>query len=261
MTKKKTGTREWAEDTVNIQLGCEHDCRYCYAHDQAARFKRIGEGGWSKPVINQKAVDKNYGKREGVVMLPSTHDITPDNISECLVVILKLLDAGNQVLIVSKPNLNCIELICERLVEYKEQVMFRFTIGSTRDDVLAFWEPGAPGFEERLNCLKYAHFKGYRTSVSAEPYLDDGVEHLYIRCFPYITESFWIGTLREFKRRVDKSKISVEQMYDYIRPLLGCQSNSAVWRLYEKLNGRPLIKWKDSIREIVSRNALRKVPD
>ena len=25
------GTQEWAASNVNIQDGCEHDCRYCYA--------------------------------------------------------------------------------------------------------------------------------------------------------------------------------------------------------------------------------------
>jgi len=250
--KKKTGTREWAEDTVNNQLGCEHDCLYCYARETALRYKRIASAAdWSTPAINQKAVDKNYGKYQGVVMFPSTHDITPNNISECLIVILKLLDAGNQLLIVSKPHIDCIDVLCERLVDYKQQIQFRFTIGSTRDDVLAFWEPGAPGFEERLKCLKYAHFRNYRTSVSAEPFLDDSIEHLYTTCFPYMTESFWIGTLWEFKRRVDKTSITVDHVYAFVEPLLKCQSKAAIRRLYEKLNGRPLIKWKDSIREIV----------
>jgi len=252
MAKAKTGTREWAKSNVNIQRCCEHNCRYCYARANALRFKQIASAAdWSMPVINHKAVDKNYGKYPGVVMFPSTHDITPSNISECLCVILKLLDAGNQLLIVSKPHLDCISLICARLVEYKEQIEFRFTIGSTRDDVLKFWEPGALGFENRLNCLRYAHYKNYRTSVSAEPYLDDGVEHLYTRCFPHITESFWIGTLRHFNRRVDRSTITVEQMYAYVQPLLAAQQANPVRRMYEKLNGRPLIKWKDSIREIV----------
>ena len=255
MTKKaKTGTREWAEDNVNIQRGCKYGCLYCYARANALRFKRIASpADWSTPVINHKAVDKNYGKYPGVVMFPSTHDITPDNISECLCVLLKLLDAGNQVLIVSKPRIDCILLICHRLADYKEQIEFRFTIGSTHDDVLAFWEPGAPNFKMRLDCLKYAHFNRYRTSVSAEPYLDAGVEHLYLALFPYITESFWIGILREFKRRVDQDVMSAGQIHDYVEPLQACQTASAVWRLYEKLNGRPLIKWKDSIREIAGK--------
>lgn len=247
-TKKNTGTREWAEDTVNIQLGCKYNCRYCYARSmQADWLKRTAD--WSKPIINQKAVDADYGKRKGVVMFPSAHDITPDNISECICVLLKLLDAGNQVLIVSKPHIGCVSLMCERFEQYRGQLEFRFTIGSTSDDVLAFWEPGAPNYVERVDCLRYAYAKGYRTSVSAEPYLDANVEHLY-RCLALlITESFWIGTLREFEKRVHKSGISVEQMYDYVGPLLECQSKAAVRRLYEKLDGRPLIKWKDSIRE------------
>jgi len=252
MTKKKTGTREWAATNVNIQLGCEHDCRYCYARSSAVRFKWANNMSWSTPIINQQAVDMHYGKKRGVVMFPSTHDITPNNYNECMVVILKLLDAGNHVLIVSKPHTDCIGPMCERLAAYKEQIEFRFTIGSAQDAVLAFWEPGAPRFKERLECLKLAHFKNYRTSVSAEPYLDDGVENLYIRCFRYITESFWIGILRQFKRRVDRSTISVEQMYDYVTPLLKCQQENPVRRLYEKLNGRPLIKWKDSIREMLT---------
>lgn len=248
---KKTGTREWAKSNVNIQLGCERDCRYCYARSNAVRFKWADNKSWSTPIINQQAVDMNYGRKRGVVMFPSTHDITPNNYNECMVVILKLLDAGNQLLIVSKPNLDCIGPMCERLVNYKKQIEFRFTIGSARDDVLAFWEPGAPGFEERLKCLGRAHYLNYRTSVSAEPFLDDSVENLYIRCFPYVTESFWIGTLRQFNRRVDRSPITVDQKYDFVTPLLACQQPNPVRRLYEKMNGRPLIKWKDSIREML----------
>ncbi len=39
-TKPPTGTQEWAASNVNIQDGCEHDCRYCYAKTMAIRFKR-----------------------------------------------------------------------------------------------------------------------------------------------------------------------------------------------------------------------------
>ena len=33
MTQKKTGVQEWAEKSVNIQYGCEHNCRYCVSPD------------------------------------------------------------------------------------------------------------------------------------------------------------------------------------------------------------------------------------
>lgn len=31
MSKKKTGTREWSESSLNIAIGCKNNCRYCYA--------------------------------------------------------------------------------------------------------------------------------------------------------------------------------------------------------------------------------------
>jgi DNA repair photolyase len=42
-----TGTQEWAASNVNIQDGCEHDCRYCYAKTMAIRFKRATAKSWS----------------------------------------------------------------------------------------------------------------------------------------------------------------------------------------------------------------------
>jgi hypothetical protein len=241
----------WAEQTVNIQRGCEHDCRYCYARAMAVRSGRCTASQWCEPVMYWPKINQVRRKRRGVLMFPSAHDITPSNISECLTVLGKLLAAGNQVLIVSKPHLACIEAICDELADYREQILFRFTIGSTIGPALDFWEPGAPSFGEREDALKYAHFKGFRTSVSCEPYLDSAVQHTYIRLNPYITESFWIGKLRRLAARVDMRAISAAQMAKFVEPLQQAQSDEAVRRLYELLNGNPLIKWKDSIRELI----------
>ena len=72
----------------------------------------------------------------------------------------KLLAAGNEVLIVTKPHLECVERLCRELAAYKEKIVFRFTIGAMDDELLAFWEPGAPAFAERLAALKHAHAAG-----------------------------------------------------------------------------------------------------
>ena len=136
---RATGTREWAAATINIQLGCEHDCRYCYARWAAVtRHKRCTREQWRQPRIHADRIEANYHRIKGRVMFPSTHDITPANISECLVVIKKLLAAGNELLIVSKPHLECVQLLCEVLRPWQRQVMFRFTIGSAVDRVLSF---------------------------------------------------------------------------------------------------------------------------
>lgn len=252
MAGKKTGTREWAENNVNIQRGCEHGCRYCYSRYNAVkRFKQCTEEQWLEPVINNAKVDKNYGKYKGVVMFPSAHDITPKNISECLCVLRKLLDAGNQVLIVSKPHWSCITLICERLKEYRSQIMFRFTIGSKNNEILKFWEPNAPGFKERLNCLHFAYTYWYQTSVSCEPYLDSNVINLFLAVKLWITHSFWVGKLRNLNQRVDMFDVTSEQEKKFIKPLKAAQTDDAVREIYNQLANERLVKWKDSIREIV----------
>lgn len=247
----KTGTKEWAASNVNIhRWGCEHDCRYCYGRYNAVRrFKHCTAQQWLRPVIDWRRVRKSYRKREGIVMFPSSHDITLSNLSACLTVLGKLLSAGNKVLIVSKPHLVCIKAICDELSRFKKQITFRFTIGSDNDAVLKFWEPNAPGFAERLECLKHAFYEGFATSVSAEPFLDDNVERLYLALRAHVTDTFWIGKLRDFDRRVDLADITESKML-YVHILKHCQSDEAVRQLHERLNGRPKIMWKDSIREI-----------
>ena len=120
--QKKTGTREWAQKTVNIATGCEHDCRYCYArHNAAYRFKRVKADDWPNMVVNPASVNKRYGKYKGVVMFPSTHDITPSILRECCDTLVALLRAGNQVLIVTKPHWECITILNAKLSHYKER--------------------------------------------------------------------------------------------------------------------------------------------
>jgi len=251
---KMLGTREWAQRTVNISRGCEHNCRYCYArHNAVHRFKTVASvDDWPDMQISEKRVDKKYSKYPGTVMFPSTHDITPSILLECLTVLRKLLEAGNQVLIVSKPHFDCIRVICRVFEQYKKQIQFRFTIGSVSDDVLGFWEPNAPNYLERLTCLNYAYHEGFSTSISAEPFLDGQVRQLYKALQGLITDSFWIGKLNDFEHRVDLNRVTPAEQATHVRILLKAQTDEAIRRLYADMNGLPLVKWKDTIREIIT---------
>lgn len=252
---KKTGVAEWAVASINIQRGCEHDCRYCWARfDAVTRFSRCKAEHWKLPRINNEKVDAPHKKKyDGRVMFPTTHDITEANLSQYLCVLRKLLDAGNDVLVVTKPHLGCIRVICEAYQEYKEQIQFRFTIGSTDNDTLAFWEPGAPNFDERFACLQYAYDKGFQTSVSCEPYLDAYPQYVYEACRHYITDSFWIGIIKHFKARVRLEDATEEQKEKYVDTLLRTQTPTAVKQYHALLDGKPFIEWKDSITEIVGK--------
>ena len=250
-----TGTKEWAVKNINIGQGCEHGCRYCYSrYNSVTRFKQCSaEQFISGTALNTEKIDGSFPKYDGIVMYPSQHDITPSILSEYLVVLRKLLEAGNKVLIVTKPHLDCIKVITESYEEFRRQIMFRFTIGSMDDGVLKFWEPNAPHFKERWQALKYAFCKGYKTSVSAEPYLDNQTKHLYEFLRMWVNESFWIGKLNDFKNRVDLKDVTKDQVAVYVKPLLKAQSDKAVLKLYDQLKGQPFIQWKDSIREIIKK--------
>ena len=185
------------------------------------------------------------------VFFQNTSDITQENLLECIFVLEKLLAAGNQVLIVSKPRFKCVMAMCDALKEYKDQIVFRFTIGSMYNDVLKFWEPNAPNFTERISCLRYAYTCGFSTSVSCEPFLDKYVLNLFEICSEFITESFWIGRMRNIKQRLDLTGATEKQKRKYVDELLRYKNRSFIELIYINLKDQPLVRWKDSIRAIL----------
>ena len=189
------GTKEWADSNVNCYLGCSNDCRYCYAKKMAIRFNRSTEYTWKNMKPNQKNIIKGYAKRKGRIMFPTSHDITMESLDGCIIVLSKLIDAGNEILITSKPRFDCIRKLCNVFNKKKDLIQFRFTITSKTNDLLKFWEPNAPSFNERFKALKFAFKEGFKTSVSVEPFLDEDPYILVEMLYPYITESIWIGKM------------------------------------------------------------------
>ena len=192
-SKPVSGTKEWASHNVNCYNGCRHDCLYCYARGMAVRFGRMRPEEWANEKPRLTELQKKRTLLDGGIMLPTTHDINPNNLFDCLVVLGKLILAGNKVLVVSKPHLPCIETICRVMAPYKQQILFRFSIGLMEDELRAFWEPGAPSFNERLASLRHAFDAGYETSVSAEPLLEPwSVKTLVNRIRPFVSHSIWM---------------------------------------------------------------------
>lgn len=195
-TKKITdGVKEWASSSVNCYYGCSNNCRYCYAKKMAIRFGRKTAENWEEMELNEKAVNKGYRKREGRIMFPTSHDITIESYLYCITQLKKMLKAGNEVLITTKPDPICIFKLLEDIHEYKGQVQFRFTITSFYDKKLKFWEENAPSFQERIVSLKLAYRSGYKTSISIEPFLDEDPIPLILKLSPYVSESIWLGKM------------------------------------------------------------------
>lgn len=248
--KNISGTREWATETVNICTGCSNNCRYCYACADALKRKQVGgRDEWAICRVRSHDVLTKHPKYPGTVMFPSTHDILPENIYACLMVLDNLLRAGNRVLIVSKPRTAMVELMCKYLAPYKENILFRFTIGAVDNELLRFWEPNAPLYEERKEALEYAFVRKFATSVSVEPMLDaDHIDQLVDDLMPSVTDAIWIGKMKNIKSRVDVDSAEMEKAVQRIET---GQSDENIQSIYSRHKDNPKIKWKESIKKVV----------
>jgi DNA repair photolyase len=246
---KNRGTQEWSVKTINCCTGCSHDCRYCYAKGMAIRFKQVTATQWPLERIRPQDVTKRQNKYDGQVMFPSSHDITPNNLDACLTVLKNLLHSGNKVLVVSKPHLECIRAICERLKAFKEQILFRFTIGACDDRILSYWEPNAPTYGERKASLIYAFDSGFQTSVSVEPLLDaSNIDTLISELLPYVTNAIWIGKMNHLGRFGNNGDAVLRQAIDNIKR---GQTDVAIKSIYSRHRDNPMIKWKKEIKKVV----------
>jgi DNA repair photolyase len=256
------GIGEWAKRTVNIGFGCPHDCGYCFAKMFAIRFKRKTEETWKVMELNFKAINKGYRKIKNDdpniydVMFPSSHDILPEILDNYLIVLKKLLKAGNSVLIVSKPWPFCIEKITNTVRKYKDRIGFRFTITSTNKARLAFWQPNAPGYDDMMTSLIIAFVKGFTTSVSIEPNLDSDPTRLILKVAPYVTESIWFGIMNYIKAE----GITEEEkpFYIYQRKI---SSWAHIQKIVEKIKLLPedvksKIRIKDSIVKMYKKHGI-----
>lgn len=244
------GTREWAVANIDCCTGCSHDCRYCYArYDSVVRRGELTAAEWQKCVVRQKDVAAAQKLYDGQVMFPTTHDIVPENLAACIVVISNLCQAGNRVLVVSKPHLECVRELCKELELYRQQILFRFTITARDSELLSYWEPGAPDYDERRQCLCYAFGKGFVTSVSVEPMLDSrDVVPMVLELLPCVNHSIWLGKMNRIEKRVAIESERDQLMVDRIR---AGQTDERVRAIYAALGKEPLVRWKESMKKVL----------
>jgi DNA repair photolyase len=245
------GNKEWAPYSQNCLTGCIHDCRYCYAKAMAIHYKRSRPQEWKNEKLRPNILQKKFHKRDGRILFPSSHDITPAHLSECLTFLKNILTPKNEVLIVTKPHLDCIKAICVKFPEHKDKFLFRFTIGSSDSNTLKFWEPNAPDFAERLESLKYAFSDGYQTSISCEPMLDNNIGDVIDQVIPFVTDAIWIGKANHLRSRLALNGENDPVTTQKAKELMEWQTDKNIKQLYSQYKDNPQIEWKDSIKKVV----------
>jgi DNA repair photolyase len=241
MTK---GTKEWSDVSKNCIKGCSNDCVYCYGKKGAIHWGRIQKENWHAMEYNPNSV-KYIKKERGKIMFPTTHDLHIEHVDWWMPFLKGLLEKGNEILIVSKPQFAAINLICESFHQYANQMEFRFTIG-TDEDTRKFWEPNAPPIQERIQALKLAYESGYETSISMEPLLTHTPEKLITKISPYVTGTIWIGKMNYLS-----AKWFNENTIKWYYEMKSINSYDNMKKVYENNKGNPKIRWKDSVRKLL----------
>ena len=235
----KTGTKEWADANENCITGCSNNCRYCYGKNMAVRYKRETAETW--PVEHPRTTAKAK-KHKGRTMFPTTHDLHSDRVDWWGPFLHRLLELGNDVLIVSKPQFRSIRYICENFEQYRDQIEFRFTIGTANQETIEYWEPGAPSYNERVIALSYAITRGFRTSISMEPLLTKYPFELIADFCTAVTGEIWIGCMNHY----DFNPAIMEEARQ-----MQIQSKENLQRIYNVLKDNPKIRWKDSVQKLL----------
>jgi DNA repair photolyase len=220
----------------------------------AARFARVPEGGWACEQVRSAAVAGKVGRKSGTIMFPTTHDLTPENMGVTVPHLRRLLEAGNQVLVVSKPHIQVIDRITSELAAYRSKVLFRFTVGTSRDEVLGFLEPGAPTFSERMACIILAVSRGWRVSVSMEPLLEvneDRVVAIVEVLQAAGVEEVWIGKLNRAQGTMKHNGRWDDAHRAMVASIQASQSDDRIRSLHARLGGNPVVRWKESIKAVV----------
>ena len=243
----KTGTREWAPNSRNRCDGCENDCRYCYAKFKAIRYNRRTEENWHE--MRPLKVRQSTKKADGGIMFPTTHDLHIKHVDCWFPFLKEMLENGNEVLIVTKPEMKSIEYICSHFSSTlcKMQIEFRFTIGTDDPQTAKYWEPGAPSPREHITAISHAAFRGFKVSISMEPLLIEQPKEMIKRSFMgRIAGDIWIGTMNHYKLNPE-----IPEEARQIR----IQSRENMQHVYESLKDNPQIRWKDSVQKLLGISA------
>nr|WP_321402036.1 DUF1848 family protein [uncultured Desulfobacter sp.] len=245
--KEKDNVQDWADKGINISKGCSNNCRYCYAREESVRRHGNTVENWPNEQLNLQIINKGWRISNKRLMFPTTHDITPGTYDACETVLKKVLKVGNNVLVVSKPRTELIEKLCNAIEPYKNQVMFRFTITAMDNEVLRFWEPNAPTYEDRKKALALVKEKGFRNSVSIEPMLDaPNVGALIEDLRPHTTDCMWVGPMKMVRKRVVNDSPEVEKQ---IVKIISDQTPEKLLPIYTRYKDDPMIKWKGHYRK------------
>ncbi len=208
----KGEAREYSPLAVNLRVGCEHGCRYCYGplafrqkRDAFHLNVRTRERGLEKLERDAKILHDNKDDRQ-ILLSFATDPYPPEEMSTGLTrqAIEIFIENGLRFTILTKGGTRAIRDF--DLLEKYERCSFGTTLVLTSQEDADYWEPNAASIADRIEAIKTAHRRGGKTWVSMEPVIDPAQAIELVKALHPIVDHWKIGKLnynKEVSTKVD----------------------------------------------------------
>lgn len=137
------------------------------------------------------------------------------------------------------------------LKSQRNHPLFRFNIGAKNNKDLRHGKPGASSIEDRLQALKLAHRREYKTSIGTDPLLDRKTPSVIKAVKPHVPNTvrlspeYRLGGIMKMNGPGDHAALAkTEEILD---------SRPAAWLVehFGQYKVAPMIKYRHSWREAV----------
>jgi hypothetical protein len=102
-----------------------------------------------------------------------------------------------------------------------------------------------------MESLKLAYERGFQTSVSCEPMLDTRIDRVVEAVRPFVTDAVWLGRVNQLRQALAHNCPGDQEVLSRADQMLEELSDDFLRRLYTRYQDDPMIKYKDSIKEVV----------
>jgi DNA repair photolyase len=203
----KGAAKEYSDLAVNLFIGCEHGCLYCYAPDCMRKDRKEYHSKFTirKDVINLLQKDliemsKNKDKRRVLMSFisdPYQGDWTENIVTQQAIELFRAYDIRFQVL--TKGGMKA----ARDFFLYKKGDAFATTLTFFDNEKSLYYEPGAALPEDRIAALKYAKRYLIETWVSFEPVIDPEETFKLIDLTHKFTDLYKIGKITKFNTGIE----------------------------------------------------------
>ena len=197
----KGEAREYSPLAVNLRVGCEHECRYCYG---PLAFRKNRAAFHSNVKTKERALEKlehdasalrKIGDGRQILLSFASDPYSPEEIKTGLtrqaIEILARNDLRFTVLTKGGTRA-CRDF---DLLERYEKCSFGTTLVLSVQHDADFWEPHAAALADRVEAIKAANQRGIKTWVSMEPVIDPAQAISLVKALNPVVDHWKIGKL------------------------------------------------------------------